>query len=257
MPYITLTTDWGFRDYYAGALKGRIYRLIPEAVITDISHQIARFNTQQAAYIFHSSWSSFPQGTLHIVAVAPQTEPQQLLALKKDGHIFIGPNNGVFSMVFDENPVDMVVVDQPAVAAAGYDLDTLAGVAAHLLSGKNLYELGPRPSNFIERAAFRPVLEEDVIRGTVIYVDDFGNAVTNITRALFEEQRKGRKFEVVTRKVQNMYIDQINTSYSESESGSLVAIFNETGLLEIALNMDSASRLLGLKLTDNIRIEFK
>jgi S-adenosylmethionine hydrolase len=128
MPYITLTTDWGFRDYYAGALKGRIYRLIPEAVITDISHQIARFNTQQAAYIFHSSWSSFPQGTLHIVAVAPQTEPQQLLALKKDGHIFIGPNNGVFSMVFDENPVDMVVVDQPAVAAAGYDLDTLAGV---------------------------------------------------------------------------------------------------------------------------------
>jgi S-adenosylmethionine hydrolase len=160
-------------------------------------------------------------------------------------------------MVFDENPVDMVVVDQPVVAAAGYDLDTLAGVAAHLLSGKNLYELGPRPANYIERAVFLPVLEEDVIRGTVIYVDDFGNAVTNITRELFEEQRKGRKFEVVTRKVQNMYIDKINTAYSESESGTLVAIFNETGLLEIALNMESASRLLGLKLTDNIRIEFK
>ena len=257
MPFITLTTDWGIRDYYAGALKGRLYRLLPDAMITDITHQVARFNSQQAAYIFNASWSAFPVGTLHIIAVSTQMDAPQLLALKKDGHIFIGPNNGIFSMVFDESPVDMVVVDQPGNAPAGYNLDLLAGIAAHLLSGKNLYELGSRPSEFTERSMFRPVLEEDVIRGSVIYLDDFGNAVTNITRELFEEQRRGRKFEVVTRKVQNMYIDRISASYSESEPGTLVAIFNETGFLEIALTMDNASKLLGLKLTDNIRIEFK
>lgn len=257
MSFITLTTDWGIRDYYAGALKGRLYRLLPNVIITDISHQVARYNSQQAAYLFNSSWSAFPQGTLHILAVSASTEPPQLLALKKDGHIFIGPNNGIFSMVFGEAPVDMVVVDQPGNSAAGYNLDLLAGIAAHLLSGKNLYELGSRPAEFVERSMFRPVLEEDVIRGTVIYVDDFGNAVTNITRELFEEQRRGRKFEVVTRKVQNMYIDRISLSYSESEPGTLVAIFNEIGLMEIALTMDSASKLLGLKLSDNIRIEFR
>ena len=257
MSFITLTTDWGTRDYYAGALKGRLYRLLPEALITDISHQVARFNVQQAAYIFNASWSAFPPGTLHIVAVSTQQEAPQLLALKKDGHIFIGPNNGIFSMVFGDTPVDMVVVDHHGNSPAGYNLDLMAGIAAHLLSGKNLYELGSRPAEFVERAMFRPVLEEDVIRGTVIYLDDFGNAVTNITRELFEEQRRGRKFEVVTRKVQNMYIDKISTSYSESEPGTLVAIFNEIGLLEIALTMDNASKLLGLKLSDNIRIEFK
>lgn len=256
MPFITLTTDWGTRDYYAGALKGRLYRLIPDVIITDISHQVARYNSQQAAYIFGACRDAFPAGTVHIIAVSTQMEQQQILALKKDGQIFIGPNNGIFSMVFDETPTDMVVVDHPAVAPAGYDLDMLAEIAAHLMSGKNLYELGSRPAEYIERAVFRPVLEEDVIRGTVIYVDDFGNAVTNISRNLFEEHRRGRKFEIVTRR-NNNYIDHISTSYSGNEPGGLMAIFNETGLLEIAIVTDSASKLLGLKLTDNIRIEFK
>src|SRR5688572_26128081 len=123
MPFITLTTDWGTRDYYAGALKGRLYRLIPDVIITDISHQVARYNSQQAAYIFGASYNAFPAGTVHIIAVSTQMEHQEILALKRDGQIFIGPNNGIFSMVFDETPTDMVVVDHRLTSPAGYDLD--------------------------------------------------------------------------------------------------------------------------------------
>ena len=257
MPFITLTTDWGTKDHYQGALKGRLYQLIPDVVITDISHQVARFNTQQAAYVFGGSWQSFPAGTLHIIAVNSHNSGGELLALKKEGHIFIGPNDGIFSMIFPETPVDMVVVPQEENSAAGYNISLLAEISSQLIGGKNLYEIGSRPQEFIVRSAFRPVLEEDVIRGTVIYVDEFGNAVTNITRELFEEQRKGRRFEIITKKVQQVGLEQISNRYSEVEQGALVAVFNEAGYLEIALNMDSAMRLLGLKLTDNIRIEFK
>jgi S-adenosyl-L-methionine hydrolase (adenosine-forming) len=257
MPFITLTTDWGTRDHYQGALKGRLYQLVPDVVITDISHLVAKFNSQQAAYVFSGSWKSFPPGTLHIIAVSSQNALKETLALKKEGHIFIGPNDGFFSMIFPETPVDMVVVQQSNENTSGYNLSLLADVSAQLLGGKNLYEIGSRPQDFVIRSAFRPVLEEDVIRGTVIYVDDFGNAVTNITRELFEEQRKGRRFEIITKKVQQVGLEQISNTYNEVEQGSLVAVFNEAGYLEIALNMDSATKLLGLKLTDNIRIEFK
>lgn len=257
MPFITLTTDWGIRDYYAAGLKGRLHKLIPEVVITDISHHIAHYNIQQAAFVFSSSWAAFPAGTLHIVAVTLHNNPSELLAIKKDGHIFIGPNNGLFSMVFDETPVDMVAVDQPYIAPAGYDLNTMAGIAAHLLGGKNLYELGQRPEQFVEKTAFKPVLEEDIIRGTVIYIDEFGNVVTNITKVIFEEQRRGRRFEIITRLSRSFIIDKISTSYSEHESAAMFAIFNEAGYLEIGTNMDKATGLLGLKYVDTVRIEFK
>jgi S-adenosylmethionine hydrolase len=150
----------------------------------------------------------------------------------------------------------MVAIKTDVVQKPGFDLETITYVASHLISGNNVFELGNRPEKYHHKKDFQPVIEEDVIRGTVIYIDDFGNVVTNIDKALFEEQKNGRKFEIVTRKLANS-LDKISSRYHDQEAGNMIALFNDAGLLEISINQDSASKLLGLKLNDNIRIEFK
>jgi S-adenosylmethionine hydrolase len=258
MPIITLTTDWGQRDYHTGALKGLLLNAIPNCVIVDISHQVAAHNIQQAAYIFRNAYTRFPSDTVHIIGVSAYiVDAHALLAIKKENQFFIGMNDGFFSLVFgDQPPSNMVAIKTDVPQKPGFDLETITYVASHLISGNNVFELGNRPEKYHHKMDFQPVIEEDVIRGTVIYIDDFGNVVTNIDKALFEEQRNGRKFEIVTRKLANS-LDKISSRYHDQEAGNMIALFNDAGLLEISINQDSASKLLGLKLNDNIRIEFK
>ncbi len=257
MGILTFTTDWGTRDYHIGAIKGMLLSFQSDLQFIDISHQVARHNIQQAAYIFKNAYPNYPAGTLHIIGVHKQLGyPSELIAIKKDGQIFIGVNDGFFSLVFDEAPIDMVKITIAEGSKHLFDLPTLVNSVKHLLTGKNLYELGVRPSKFIERLAFNPTIEDELIHGIVIYIDDFGNIVTNITKDLFEKQRKGRKFEVVMRKNQHT-IDTISDRYMSVESGSALALFNAAGHLEIAINEENAYKLMNLRLNDNIRIEFK
>jgi len=257
MPLLTLTTDWGTRDHFVGSLKGILYTTMPNIVLVDISHQVSRHNIQQAAFIFKNTYNKFPLGTVHFIGVnSHKGKISELLAIKKDGYYFIGMNDGLFSLIFDEVPVDMVVVSTVDQANPGYDLETVAHACNHLLEGNNVYELGPRPAIFDLKSSFRPVIEEEVIRGVVIYIDDFGNVVTNINRKLFFEQQKDRKFEIITRKLLHS-LNVISEQYNHVVPGDIVAVFNASGYLEIAINQGSASKLLGLKHNDNIRIEFK
>jgi S-adenosyl-L-methionine hydrolase (adenosine-forming) len=257
MGIITFTTDWGTRDYHIGAIKGSLLSFQSDLQFIDISHQVARHNLQQAAYIFNNAYKNYPQGTLHFIGVHKQNEHfSELIAIKKDGHIFIGVNDGFFSLVFSDPPVDMVKITIAEGSKHLFDLPTLVNSMKHLLTGKNLYELGPRPERFVERSAFIPTIEDELIQGLVIYVDDFGNIVTNITKDLFEQQRKNRKFEIVMRKNQHS-LDNISDRYMSVESGSALALFNAAGHLEIAINEDNAYKLMGLKLNDTVRIEFK
>ena len=128
----------------------------------DISHQVARHNIQQAAYIFKNAYSNYPAGTLHFIGVHKQLRyPSELIAIKKDGYIFIGVNDGFFSLVFDDAPIDMVKITIADGSKHLFDLPTLVNSAKHLLTGKNLYELGPRPIQFVERSAFNPPIEDE------------------------------------------------------------------------------------------------
>jgi len=257
MAIITFTTDWGTRDYHIGAIKGMLLSQIQDLRLIDLSHQVARHNIQQAAYIFKNAWRHFPTGTLHFIGVHGQNKHDpELIAIKKEGHIFIGVNDGFFSLVFEDAPIDVVTLRNPESKGDLFDLPLMVQSAAHLLNGRNLYELGERPEHFVQRSAFLPTIDEELIHGVVIYIDDYGNIVTNISRELFEEQRKGRKFEIVARKAQYS-IDSISSYYNVVEPGSAIALFNDAGYLEIAINEDSAFKLLNIRLNDNIRIEFK
>ena len=256
MPLITLTSDWGLRDQHVAVLKGLLLRHSSDNVIVDISHDIQHFNIAQAAYVFRSAYTSFPEGTVHFIGVGSFSSPgQEIIAVKKEGHAFLGMNDGFFSLLFDDKPVDMVVIENNDNNHAAYNLPLIASTVNNLASGKNIYELGNRPEEFIMKNDFRPVIEEDVIRGTIIYIDDFGNAVTNIHRDLFEQQRANRKFEINARR-QQYTITVLSDQYSEVPRGNMVALFNTAGLLEIAINQGHASNLLGLKNNDTIRIDF-
>ncbi len=258
MRLITLTTDWGTRDHFVGSLKGLLYSAVPEVTIVDISHHVSRHNIQQAAYLFRNAYTKFPEGTLHFIGVTTlMGNSGELIAIRHNGQYFIGMNDGLFSLVFDTvRPDDIVVINTIEEASPGFDLETIAYASGHLLHGDPITELGFPPADYRTKSYFQPVIEEEVLRGTVIYIDDFGNVITNITRQLFEEQARNRRFEIVTRKLTNS-LNQIHRHYHELESGGMMALFNAGGYLEIAINQGSASTLLGLKLNDNIRIEFK
>lgn len=256
MAVITLTTDWGLRDHHVAALKGKILRVINKPQLIDISHDIQPYNIAQAAYLFRNAWNEFPQGSLHFIGVGSfPPNKGELIALKKNGHSFIGMNDGFFSLVFDDLPVDVVQLNESGITYAAYDIPAIVNAIQHLSAGKNIYELGSRLNDFVQKNDFRPVIEEDMIRGSVIYIDDFGNAVTNIDNRLFEQLRQGRKFEINARR-QQYTITTLSDKYADADQGNLLALFNASGYLEIAINQGNAAMLLGLKNNDTVRIDF-
>lgn len=256
MPFVTLTTDWGLRDQHVAVLKGMLLRKVNDLKIIDISHDIQPFSIVQAAFVFSNAYHHFPEGTVHFIGVGSfPTANTELIAIKKDGFAFIGMNDGFFALLFPEQPVDIVAVSPSGQQFTAYDMPAIVDAIIHFNNGKNIYELGSRISALYHRLGLRPVIEVDVIRGTVIYIDEFGNAITNIDKSLFEKQCANRKFEINARR-QQYVITELHNSYSEVASGHLLALFNNAGFLEIAINKGSAAALLGLKQNDNVRIDF-
>jgi S-adenosyl-L-methionine hydrolase (adenosine-forming) len=257
MPIITLTSDWGQRDYFLAAVKGKILNLLPEVNIVDISHGISPFNLKQASFIIRNSYPHFPAGTVHVLSVLTEmSEKTPHLAVQYNGQFFIGADNGIFSLIFDLPPEKIIrisssasngVKDKPA-------RDRFVDSAVHLAAGQPIEQLGEPIAQWKEQLHFNPVVSGDVIRGVVIYVNRYENVVTNITRDLVEKTGHGRKFIVEFR---GEIIKGIRHSYQEVPIGEIVALFGSTGHLEIAINQGNASSLLGLDINDPVRVEFK
>lgn len=257
MPVITLTTDWGIRDFYVGALKGAILSVSESILIVDISHLVQPFDLLNGAFIFRNAYSKFPDGTVHIIGLVSQAENDAgMIAIKHKGQYFIGMNDGFFSLVFDEIPEEIIAIKSSSEKYAAFDQNTVVKAATFLASGGNLKELGKRVENFVQKTHLRPVIEDNIIKGTVIYIDEFQNVITNITRELFERVRKGKQFEIYARK-HEYNINVLNEKYNDVSRGQLLALFNNAGYLEIAINQGNAAGLLGLNYGDIIRIDFK
>jgi len=257
MPIITLTSDWGQRDYFLAAVKGKILNLLPAANIIDISHGISPFNLKQASFIIRNSYPHYPQGTVHILSVLTEkTEKTPHLAVQCGGQFFIGADNGIFSLIFDQKPEKIVRISSlnengiKEIPAR----DRFVESAVHLASGRPIEQLGEPVSQWKEQLHFLPVVSGDVIRGVVIYINQYENVVTNITRELVEKAGKGRKYIVEFR---GETILSISKTYQEVPIGEIVALFGSTGHLEIAINQGNAASLLGLDINDPVRVEFK
>ena len=259
MPIITLTTDWGTKDYYLASLKGAILKQIPEANIIDVSHEITPFDLSEASYILRNSWENFPEGTIHIIGISSEASPDHPhLLIKEKGQYFIGADSGLFCLLFDKTPIEIYELDviQSSDKFTFSTKDVFVNVAKHIVEGKDLDILGEKIPELTKRTAFQPVVDPDVIKGKIIYIDHYQNVVTNISETLFKEVFGRKKFQILVNAGQYK-ITQIHTSYSDVGEGELVALFGTDNLLEIAQNRGRAAGLLGLELDDVVRIEIK
>jgi S-adenosylmethionine hydrolase len=256
MAIITLTTDWSKSDYYVGALKGKILSVDPATIIVDISHQIPPFNIMQAAFILRNCWFEFPKGTIHIVTInAALTGKRSLLIIEKEGHYFIASDNGIAGLLFSDKPEAVYKVDNTTEGNTFLSINMYIDTAFRLIRGENFKSFSQPVDDFITQIPLRPVIDKNMVTGSVIYIDSFSNAITNISKETFNKEGEGKPFEIFVQS--NHYrIDRLNDTYSDSPSGELLALFNSVGLLEIAINNGYAAELLNLTTNSAIRIKF-
>jgi S-adenosylmethionine hydrolase len=274
MSIITLISDYGLKDHFVGALKGKILSEYSEATIIDISHHIDAFNTVEASYVIGSSYSSFPKGTVHLIGVDLELNKEnQHIVMQWNDHYFIAADNGILSMLTQKIvPQKIVAINiHDRLPNEATDLDVFVKVACHIAKGGLLNVIGKEIKAIKQVTDLQAVAADDgnSLKGYVVYIDHFGNVVTNITKKQFLEAAKSRPYEIVMR---TKNIKTILPNYSAIASsdkypikyyeGEKLAIFNETGFLEIAIfrsnpsKVGSASSLLGLNYRDAITIKF-
>lgn len=275
MAIITLTTDFGEKDHFVGAVKGAIYTELEDVKIVDISHSISPFHLHEAAYIIQNAYKSFPEGTIHVIGVDSELNPENKhIALLMDGHYFVCADNGIISLLTAEmRPEKIVEINIHDRVTSNFPvLDVFVKVAGHLARGGTLEVIGKSISEIKEVTAIRPVVNknESQIIGNIIYVDNYGNVISNITEKLFEKVGRGRKFVINARSNQ---ISKIHTRYSDAinfdlppdrreEDGKKLAIWNSSSYLELAIyksnpsSVGGASTLFGLDFRDTITVNF-
>lgn len=275
MAMITLTTDFGLKDHFVGTLKGTIYKELPEVRIVDISHQISPFNIHECAYILENSYKNFPEGTIHVVGVDSEpTVENQHIAVFVDGHYFVTANNGVIGLIVSEKkPEKVVEINIPNPDHGSFPvLDVFVQVACHIARGGTLEVVGRPFDKLKDLREFNPSVTENgnKIIGSVIYIDNYGNVVTNIHKNFFEAYRRGRDFEIGARttkikKIHNKYSDIVNFDLEKGQRkgpGDLLALFNTADYIELAIyksdlnSVGGASTLLGLDYRDTVTVSF-
>lgn len=255
MAIITLTTDLGSKDHYVAMLKGKLLSGCPTANIADISHEIQPFNIQQAAFILRNSFAYFPENTIHLVNVMAENKKNlRCVILQYQKQYFAGVDNGLFSLVCDDVPEE--IVELPAQEATVFVVrDILCDAVCALANGKKLSSLGKQVQSLETRTFLKPPESSDFINGNIVYIDKFGNAIVNISKEKFERKKNGRNFFVHCKRSNEF--SEIMQTYSEVPVGEKLCLFNSNGFFEIAINQGNASLLLGLRTDDTIQIEFE
>ena len=274
MSLITLTTDFGTKDHFVGAVKGAIYSELPDAKIVDITHEISPFNITETAYILKNSYKSFPDKTIHIVGVDSElSADNKHIVLELDNHFFVCPDNGIISMIASEiKPTKIFEINiHDRIESSFPVLDVFVQVACFIARGGNFTVIGKEIQTYKKMIEIQPKVNQaqNQIVGGIVYIDNYGNVISNISKKMFQEIGKGRRFKANARrysfsKIFSKYNEVAGDSAHDSiqYDGSKLALFNSAGYLEIAIyrsNLDTvggASTLLGLSYRDSITIDF-
>ncbi len=275
MPFVSLTTDFGLKDYFVATIKAALFREIKDVTIIDISHQVSPFNSTEAAYIIKNAYKTFPNGSIHIIGVDSEFTPENAhLVMYFDKHYFIGANNGILSLIKeDKSPERVVEINiHNSITTSFPVMDVFVKVASHIARNGSLDVIGKPINEIKEVTDVKPVINknEDQILGSVIYIDNFGNVVTNITRNFFNSHKRGRSFTIYAKgepfdKIHESYTEAIDFSVPKEkreEDGKKIALFNDAGHLEFAIyksnskTVNSAFSLFGLNFRDAIKIQF-
>lgn len=248
MSLLTLTSDIGQQDYLVGAVKGQLLQIIPDCRIVDISHNLPPFNYPVAAYICRNAINNFPPQSFHLLLVNLfEKKPQQLLLAYHNDQYILCADNGLLTMVLEEKPEIVIGIPMEKTDARNtlYFTRIMAESIMKIQSGVSIQKIGIPDVVMEEKNHLRPTFGENWIEGQIILIDHFENIIVNITRNQFEEQRRGRSFEILFR--HNEKISTISESYANAAEGEKLALFNSAGYLEIAINKGNAAGLLGLQ----------
>lgn len=264
MPIITLTSDYGILDHYLASVKGALLSESPDFTLVDISHTIEPGNFFEAAFILRNCYSSFPKGTVHLVAFQEISENGKLLAAEMDGQFFLMADNGLLSMINPDLKIKKTIeIDLRSEKSYFPAKDILARAANHLARGGSIDLLGRQARDVVQKTIGRPIISNDKssIKGSVVYIDNFGNLISNISQKTFKEVGQDRSFEIQLPRSQR--ISKLSESYHSVSTGSVMAFFNSQNLLEVAVRdsrgklFNGANTLLGIEVQNVITIQFR
>jgi S-adenosyl-L-methionine hydrolase (adenosine-forming) len=257
---VTLLTDFGTQDAYVGAVKGAALTANPDVRLVDITHDINPQDVMQAAFVLRDSAQYFPAGTVHLCVVDPGVGSDRApIALRQGDHFYVGPDNGLFSLVLNDEPDEAVVLDSPEYwripdpSNTFQGRDVFAPAAARLAAGVPLRKLGSPLPGLTPLHWALPIRDDQGIRGWVVHVDRFGNCITNITRDEFIDGRSDRRFKCYAGTV---ILDHVHTAYASVVGGDPLLVFNSTDLLEVAVSRGCAAELYGLRTGSPINVVF-
>ena len=275
MSIITLITDFGNKDHFVAKIKGDIISNYNDAKIIDISNNVSPFNIMEAAYILENAYKSFPDKSVHIIDVdSEKTIEKKHIVVCLDNHFFISADNGILSILSQNiNPEKMYEINiLNEFDEINSSTKVFSKVACHLAKGGKPELIGKEINKIKSVKNLKPFINEDSnqIISSVIYIDNFGNVITNLKKSIFEEVRKGRSFEISVRnykfkKIFQKYSDLVNHNIpinERNDEGKGLVVFNSSNLMQISIyrsnpqNVGTASSLMGLKIYDSVTISF-
>lgn len=261
MQIVTLTTDWGTKDFFAGMVKGKLYSAIPDVLVVDITHDIEQYNIMNTAFVVKNACLNFPKGTIHIIDV------NSFFSLEKDinyvvieynEQYFICADNKMPHAIFGDECTTIIEIatywDSNFYNFVVYDL--FCKVAALIANGTPLDEIGYRRERLNQSQAIAPICDNNSIKANVMYVDSYGNAYLNIKYEEFMAVAQNRPFKLMLQSGVHQ-LTELCSSYNEAKSNSdLVVTVSSTGYIQIAMKIASAEQLLNLKERDQVIIIF-
>jgi S-adenosyl-L-methionine hydrolase (adenosine-forming) len=252
MAVITLTTEWKPNDVYNGIIKGKLSNLCPGTLVIDNAFNIPPFNISHASFVIRNTYLNYPVGSIHIICVHYEAhKDQDYLIVKAKDHFFIGTDNGIFNLILNSEPEEVIKIDDKGDSD---ELDIFSNAAAGLISGKKPSELGISVNKISERVPLRATIDKDVIIGSIIFIDSYGNAISNITREVFYRVFGNKNYRILIQS-NNNYTEQISQKYSDVPIGEMLARFNQLDLLEISINGTNISELLSITIGSVVRID--
>lgn len=254
---VTLTTDFGLKDPYAGAMKGAMLGVAPALAIVDITHLVAPGAVLEGAFILGEACGYFPRGTVHVGVVDPGVGGKRKAILVEAGeYIFVGPDNGLVSLAVRRLGMKRAfeITDErfflPEVSSTFHGRDIFGPVAARVAAGASPGSFGPELGSIESLQVPVPALEGGGLSGEVIYVDSFGNLVTNIRKE--ELARFG--VAPVDVLIGDKRIHGVKKTYAMADKGAPLALIGSSGLLEVAVSSGSAARALRAGVGEKVKV---
>ncbi len=252
MPLITLTTEWRPDDIYYGIIRGKLASRCPGVSVIDNAFSVPAFNISHASFVVRNTFINYPEGSVHIICVRSEPHGEAFcLAARARNHFFIAPDNGILNLILNGEPEEVVRVSYDGV---NDELEIFSRAAAAIVAGKELKDVGKPVQKIEEHVPLRATIDKDVVIGSVIFIDSYGNAISNITREVFYRVFENKPYRILIQSNKN-YTDKISGKYSDVPVGELLTRFNSIDLLEIAINGANVSELLSLSTGSAIRID--